>query len=79
MMSVDMGRETEPKGTTGEQYAKLIKSNVHFQDLNQAKDGKGLFAREDSNIRQLVEKHHLLISSMAEITWHPKKTTLAAD
>ena len=70
-----VGRETEPAYATGKLYWSLIKANVSLKALETCKDGKGLFTRGDQ-IRELVEKHHAMLSALSDVTFFPKKTTL---
>ena len=72
LMAVVSARETEPSHATGRLYWGLMKANTGMADLQECKDGKGLFTR-GAPIRDLAEKFNKLLSALSVRTFFRRK------
>ena len=69
-------RESEPAGVTPAMYKEMFASCISYEIISEAKDGKGLFQRPGKTQRDMIGRFYLLLDSLSNITWYPKKTTL---
>ena len=72
LMAAVSARETEPSHATCRLYWGLMKANVGMADLQDRKDGNGLFTR-GVPIRDLVEKFNKMLSALSDVSFFRKK------